>query len=116
MPANLSGLALREAIATKLCGWSHCAGGGWVRGSEWRAELPAYELEWEPAGEVVEKMREKGYRFIACCWDKDGSNQCHVEYELRSKSPGAPIDGEANEATMPLAICRAAIAALEARP
>lgn len=69
--------------------------------------IPAYETDIAAAWDVVEKMREMGFEFD-CCQEPNGvcwARFTHADGRTSAKYVSTP---------MPLAICRAALAAVEA--
>lgn len=124
MPNNSTGLALREAVATKVMGltckhwpaWRNHAPAVFEVNAEGMAlrEVPAYESDIAAAWLVVEKMREKGfYVRIHDCYELP---EWVVDMSCPAWSEGSgSIDVQRMCPTAPEAICRAALAALETK-
>lgn len=79
--------------------------------------MPCYELDIEAAFEVVGKMREKGWVFFyLSIIPNDGVSRSKATFSratpLGSKSP---VNHDALGATLPRAICIAALTAVRAR-
>lgn len=130
---ELSGIALREAVAVKVMGLTDVERARWIetmqnesRGLEWvldadasgielmcdedRCPVPAYESDIAAAWLVVEKMREKGYhpRTRDCGEKRQWAFYDHKSgHEREHRWAVCNKDAEA--------ICRAALAAMEAK-
>ena len=93
---------LDAAIAERLFGWKYIDG------------IPAYSTTWDGAGLVVEAMRERGWWVtIRHCGNGPGKFGWFVDFTHEpTQYRGRRTDAVAD--TAPLAIARAALAALDA--
>lgn len=113
---ELSGEALRVAVAEKVLGLVNEGGpGGWVdkdgHAAGFYGMLPRYESGLPFAFEVVEAMRRRGFDFRADVSYHE-ADEWYAEF---SQVPGAGVFGD-DKPTLPEAICRAALLAVEAKP
>jgi Phage ABA sandwich domain len=77
-----------------------------------RADAPApYSSEWPAAMQVVEAMRRRGYQLFLRTWVGVEDVQANFVGTATSAHPG--LGGSCTDDTGPLAICRAALRALE---
>lgn len=114
-------LELREFVATRLMGWAARntaseLGRMFERAGSYPTPLrllPAYETDWAAMGLVIEAMRAKGYVIGHVRWDnlyldpkwaKYGKYLWHASF----------AEGDAYADSAPLAVARAARAAMEA--
>lgn len=121
---EMSGVELREAVAVEVMGWRLDAG-DWLldnphSGTNGGIEMPLYEADISAAFTVVEKMRAKGWHVSLCAAPKSGWC-CTMLFEDFSNGPTVNMEGEgywerqAYADAAPLAICRAALAAVRAK-
>lgn len=104
--------ALDAEVAAKVFGMEW-AGGNPIRDYDGRRPWPPpYSTDIKAAWEVVEKMRELGWCFMLRQWP-DGTTWAVLE-------PHTPvtlaIGHDAKAENAPLAVCRAALAALSLKP
>lgn len=124
----VAGHKLDALVAEKVMGWEHDTGGWWWTGpnresqlglnasrEDWeaykRGELKDWDRAWLPdfssdiavAWQIVEHMHANGYNFSIA---QDRHSAVHVSFGQYDKV------GESFAPSAPLAICRAALAAL----
>lgn len=139
-PSEMSGVKLREAVATEVMGVhvihynKHDDPGrpcttvvipdgvnqidfcGTLTLHKLRKAIPAYESTWEGAGQVVEKMRERGFVFFYLstvpCDEATRSKASFAKATPLGRK--SPVMHDAIAETVPLAICRASLQAVRA--
>jgi hypothetical protein len=113
VPMNeLSGIELRAAVAERVMGWkrSERFSDMWTQNGSTYMRLPHYESDIAAAMEVAEAMRARGYSFLLNIPDPAEPRTWWAEF---ADTTSIYDDGLEYQDTAPLAICRAALAALE---
>jgi len=122
-PKELTGAALAAAVAEKVMGWKWDDWSGYADGPRW-LWTGGGSLDWgkytrvtafRPDLNIMEAWEVK-HRMIALGWDFDYDEEpSHHELPMAGFTRGAESH-YAQAANAPTAICRAALAAVEARP
>lgn len=137
-PSEMTALELREAVAVEVMGrkkhsWPWLPGeqavfprcaycgetcyfhepekqAGWC----WGFNPSAYESDIAAAFDVVEKMREKGFRLSLLAWNRDDAEDVVAEFERWAEKGRSKAFGEGQHESAPRAICMAAVDAVRA--